>query len=609
MGKKFFPSRPRAYTADTGVGSTGDGTADSLQANQSWPVGSAKESRRKIVKTVRSHRQDINPPETLDEYSSSLPHGSPLHFASVNASRDDQRIGVASANPSTEPVNDTWADISSMSPLTLDEDVHGKNYSSLKRKPSKWKKFGGLFKSKSPESPPRVPFYEVRVNDRQLQTLDSSEYVPDMQLLRRKPIIPGARPWPARSQSLPRHGEFPSMVMDVGHSNPAETGAWAAGDQEQYHQRGPWSQTPLETTESQPDGSTSNAPLLNVRIPDVGMERYSVMFGSIHDTKKGSNLLSRRSKNLDNLTDPATVKAMQNDLARPRRATSPGPSKSPTFTLFPATPTNKASKLLGSHCLPRRPTPLQKSHTLPVLSDATSFEMAARSKQLLQSPVETSESSHSRWGSASYFSTSPSEMDDGFSDEDHETIKLRIKPPEQEEPVWEMVTPARKTLSQSTVRKLQNVMSEESPPSGSPREKGPLEPMAGQSTPLQSGDEIPAIPLPFKNSLQLSRTSTKNATSALEPSYTSQGRQGSYHRSNPSIDSYGDDFQTVEVSIARSISVSKRKHMLVPIGGKSSALRSNGRLVERRVATPTAEAVHKGHRYEKSRVAVLENSD
>lgn len=65
--------------------------------------------------------------------------------------------------------------------------------------------------------------------------------------------------------------------------------------------------------------------------------------------------------------------------------------------------------------------------------------------------------------------------------------------------------------------------------------------------------------------------------------------------------------QPIEISVARSISVSKRhRQALVPVGAHADALTTGERLVPKRVGTPTQQAVQRGHRHEKSRVAVFE---
>lgn len=301
---------------------------------------------------------------------------------------------------------------------------------------------------------------------------------------------------------------------------------------------------------------------------------------------------------------------MQNDIPRPRRATSPGPAKSPTFTLFPPTPTSKASQLLGSHCLPRVPTPLQKSHTLPASPDTAYMEMASRSRQFLKSPTDTVNSSQSGWPSTSYLSATPSEIDGETEgeDENDEAVRVNIKPPkqEQEEPAWEMITPPRRHPPRAAV--------ENSARSPERAKRMPFKPVSPNSNAALVLEKTPAVTLPFQNSLHISHSAaarppiTPRSVTLPVPIRESSSGASTFHKSNPSVDSYLDDFQTVEISVARSVSVSKRKQVLVPIAGKAGAFRSTERLAETRVATPTIEIPSRGHEHRVSSVAVIESS-
>ncbi|EEP77955.1 predicted protein [Uncinocarpus reesii 1704] len=589
MVMKLPLARPRAHTTDAGAISATDGINDSPRPesarersphpNKNWAQNASREPRRKIVKAAPSYRQEFNSPEA--ESTSSLSRGSPLRLASVNESWCDQGL----CTPSTASIartNDSWADIPPTSSTGLDDEAQNKDFGSLKRKPIR--------------NPRPVSRLRSQCKWSTLFTVESAAYIPDSQLFWREPKIPDARAWAMRSQSLPRHGELSDTSTDSKQINPTRLALWQETHTGQKQWEA-WPQAHAHGLKGPTDEVAPTAPLLDVHIPEVEMERYSVMFGSFYDTTSNSKLAAPRSRN--DLVPETMQLPMRNGAARPRRATSPAP-KSPGFSLFPATHTNNASHHIEPHYISRDPVPLQKSHTMPASPDDAYVEIASRHKPPFQYPLETSESSDS----VSYLSTAPSEIDDGFSDEDHETIKLCIKPPEQNEPMWEMVTPGPNP-PRSTHETLQKLISKE-PVLNATEIKTPLDSKPNLSNTLAP----PPIPLPFQQSLHSARN-TKNSgvTDSTSPgvSKTKSG-QVDFHRYTSSINSDIDDFQTVEVSIAKSISVSKRKHILVPIGGKSSAFRSNERLVERRVATPTAEVLHKGHRYEKSRAAVLENA-
>ncbi|TLS31218.1 hypothetical protein PpBr36_02953 [Pyricularia pennisetigena] len=110
--------------------------------------------------------------------------------------------------------------------------------------------------------------------------------------------------------------------------------------------------------------TNTGGPFLNVEIPDVKMERYSVMFSGLLNPQSSSSLLARRQATLDRLKsiNDCIVKE-EEERIRPvqRAATSPQPipTKSPAFTLFPPTPESRfeSSRSLSS--------PRTRSNTSP----------------------------------------------------------------------------------------------------------------------------------------------------------------------------------------------------------------------------------------------------
>ncbi|KAK4233805.1 hypothetical protein C8A03DRAFT_38463 [Achaetomium macrosporum] len=97
--------------------------------------------------------------------------------------------------------------------------------------------------------------------------------------------------------------------------------------------------------------STSGVGLLAVDIPDIRLERYSVMFsGVLNEREPKSTLLERRQATLEKLktiSDRIEIEEGR-DRTRPRRATSPQPTKSPAFTLFPHTPVRQSILLAAT---------------------------------------------------------------------------------------------------------------------------------------------------------------------------------------------------------------------------------------------------------------------
>ncbi len=109
----------------------------------------------------------------------------------------------------------------------------------------------------------------------------------------------------------------------------------------------------------------SASPFLDIEIPDIKMERYSVMFGSVLNPQQPpSSLLARRQATLDRLKT-INDKLREEDAkeaARQKRKTSPQPVKSPAFSLFPqSTPSAKKPES------PRKLSPRMRSNTSPAV--------------------------------------------------------------------------------------------------------------------------------------------------------------------------------------------------------------------------------------------------
>ncbi|KAH8889835.1 hypothetical protein GQ53DRAFT_651583 [Thozetella sp. PMI_491] len=126
-------------------------------------------------------------------------------------------------------------------------------------------------------------------------------------------------------------------------------------------------------------GAASEGPsLLDVEIPDIRLERYSVMFSGLlnpQGTQGTPSLLQRRQATLEKLktiNDNLDLDLeREKEKIRQRRATSPQPTKSPAgFTLFPSTPGREAPPprlMPGPTVTPRRLSPRSRSNTSPAL--------------------------------------------------------------------------------------------------------------------------------------------------------------------------------------------------------------------------------------------------
>lgn len=109
--------------------------------------------------------------------------------------------------------------------------------------------------------------------------------------------------------------------------------------------------------------------LLDVEIPDIRLERYSIMFSGVlnqQGSAPASSLLARRQATLEKLkTINDRIQDEEDEKLRNknRRATSPQPTRSsPVFTLFPTTPARPPA---NSTLAPRPATSRMRSNTSP----------------------------------------------------------------------------------------------------------------------------------------------------------------------------------------------------------------------------------------------------
>ncbi|KAL2755170.1 hypothetical protein ACRALDRAFT_1071722 [Sodiomyces alcalophilus JCM 7366] len=124
----------------------------------------------------------------------------------------------------------------------------------------------------------------------------------------------------------------------------------------------------VEDRNGQPDlpgiySDPTRSPLLNVEIPSITMERYSVMFGNVlQNQSSSSTLLARRQATVEKLksTTSNRVPLQEQDVEDHDgrlRPTAPPSHESPSLTLFPPSPLSSAS------ASPR--SPRYRASTLP----------------------------------------------------------------------------------------------------------------------------------------------------------------------------------------------------------------------------------------------------
>lgn len=169
-------------------------------------------------------------------------------------------IGIALGSPSMLPPPQSpprfkpveWSSITSDIPTDMPEPLHP-----LRRKPSKWKKLGGLFKGKQDEKMGvNEPFYQLDKNNQELRQESRTQ---------------------SRNRDTAQQTRFPGMENKTLRfkPNPKMDGEYIGNQQK-----------------------TRNDSLLEIDIPAVQMERYSVMFSGVLDKQPETSLLARRNKAL-----------------------------------------------------------------------------------------------------------------------------------------------------------------------------------------------------------------------------------------------------------------------------------------------------------------------
>lgn len=258
-------------------------------------------ARPKTAEQQQRHMQDANP--GFDFQIPATPSNAMTSPTSPIISPTDGLIGVALGSPRMVEV-----------PMAMSQEQQFERppevpvRPSLQRKPSKWKKIGGLFKAKSALSAPvpNQPFYHVQptpewpmpasavsINRRQ-PILEESPNLDEKPILEEEP-----KPGDVHKKADPRPDDQPSPIE-----------AWPSLELEPTPE--PMAlkheQTAAINEPSQTVNASSNfMPLLQIDIPDIQLERYSVMFGGVLQKNRPPSL-NRRSKTLNDAdTDEAKV--------------------------------------------------------------------------------------------------------------------------------------------------------------------------------------------------------------------------------------------------------------------------------------------------------------
>ncbi|PGG98700.1 hypothetical protein AJ79_08786 [Helicocarpus griseus UAMH5409] len=715
MARKQLKARQRANTTgDTALQPMFDET-NSIQNDEQFPTGP---KRSNTVDAYRDQqREQWNPPPAFDFQLSSAPEPPPSPPVPANSASEDGTImiGVALGSPTTyRPGQPSlFPVISSTAPSeVISTDVADEEPQQLKRKPSKWKKIGSLFKSKNSGPQQEQPFYKLRVDDCPTTSHGPRGSLEDLHINQSHEIAcrqgtlddPDLKRHKTREEpksekensKSPKLKEFKKLVKNTRSPKPSKRAS---------REDGTLGRPSTPTGNHTPKLSESPdvpAPLISVDIPDVHMERYSVMFGNLLGKTPSTSLLARRSRTLEKLKTNDEEEFEGDRLPLPRRATSPGPTKSPSFTLFPATPTSKPSKGLYNPNFPRPNMPLQRSNTAPISPrrELTDLSGPTKDANLLHAEtpsLATSSSFRSQWASRgssflSSASTSSSVSNTSVILNEDEMKLFDVKEvPFQSpgEPTWEILNPGARVEPLPVKSKMprtkphkvrsEEVLSATRAKSQSPsRKRKEVSIPIGQQEPIErkyKNTEIPLEPtLLFETGVkpqtlpenmpdsqpgfkvtpeaqhlvfhptpdqwmppprpppppQRKPPPAPSASPPAPPQPTIVTTSPQFPRkedskmkfrsppraTNPNLDADNSDINNplsahnaadktniVEVSVARSISVTKRqKQMIVPISAmRSDSLRNAAeRFGEKRMGTPTLITVPRGHEREKS---------
>ncbi|KAI9043235.1 uncharacterized protein KD926_004419 [Aspergillus affinis] len=508
----------------------------------------------------------------------------------------DNMIGIALGSPRMVESQNV---MSQMQEKAINAAADTKRAPPIQRKPSKWKKIGGLFRAKSAMTPPaNQPFYQVRSDNE--WPLQGSSHSIDYQA-QQKP----------ESQAKPLSNTEVWPCLDP-ESRPETKTKEKSPQKTKGNRDGPQTSpksSPKKKSENSAPNTNQNAdqkkpspgPLLQVEIPDVQMERYSVMFGGLLG-KGQPDPSNRQSKTMEDLE----IRTAQDPPASPefppppRRATSPTRSKSPSFTLFPSTQVSKASKVLGSQNLPRGPSPLHRSQTSVAETRRGSSATEQDHVLLMVHSPAAKPSSHGPKDSVSSFlsSTSIGSDDETFMLQRLKSIRSYVDP--KGEPEWEIINKKSPTNdSRPKLAQALTINTQELPPAE------PADNDSASSSPILT-------PLNAARDPGCRIISPSGSKPALSPAESARMPLADDNKDFHATESFDpepmDAIPTVEVSIARSVSVSRgKKQTIVPIKPRSDRLTPDERLMARRARIPQVTDAHYGHRHGNSQDVRIES--
>ncbi|KAI4138597.1 MAG: hypothetical protein L6R39_006703 [Caloplaca ligustica] len=347
-------------------------------------------------------------PSRLQHSQSPLSARSPYPFQlSVDPPAPEEMIGVALGSPGQSPLPpllpEERVSCSTKSPEPAHANIQLGERDAFRSKGSRWKGIGGLFGKKSGlgQSPPTSSLYRVPEPFSSAQSHKERDPIQRRQARWGEPQSQNAVAG-SNENSLSRNWIGPEQLHphqdrnDQGfHRKPSLRRNNVLRKQAKHvqkadgigkSQRGARSEDNLVTsTDLTASKSTRRAQpqvqsLLQVDIPSIELERYSVMFSALlhpgHPSdpfpqpslERQPSLLARRQAN--NLQELEATPELGFDRPWVHGENGPGirgqsPSKSPSFSLFPPSPTVGRGK---RETPARERSPLQRSATAPALS-------------------------------------------------------------------------------------------------------------------------------------------------------------------------------------------------------------------------------------------------
>ncbi|KAK7192689.1 hypothetical protein DPSP01_006883 [Paraphaeosphaeria sporulosa] len=437
------------------------------------------------IQSVDDSRFDVS-------YTSPSKSTSTLYTAQL--SEQEGIIGIALGSPTMPPqhwhapptdfVTQTQGTITQISSNNQSPESIPRAYESQNEAPkpklSRWK---SIFKKTPP--PPRQnkdTFYQLAkaVNSARLDNQPDNDSLYSRSLAQEDDVAANPSPTYTFKSDI-----RPSRNKQTGHLAPdtrprALTAGSASGKVKSPLSRfalSPRPQIPTNSYAALPSVTVSGAskntspqlpggkPLLDVDIPSVQMERYSVMFSGLlqpQTTNASSSLLQRRQGAADKVKplNGLSVKS-NNDQSRDglqRRATSPSlPSKSPSghLSLFPSANTSRAP---SPHIITNRPRPLQRSKTAPAVSPSQ-LNFPFQSTKKAAAPQEID------YPDTPSLSRTSSPTSDRSFDSDSEEITIVATPQnappkpwrphaqirsDEREPVWEILPRQPSTVTKAS---------------------------------------------------------------------------------------------------------------------------------------------------------------